>query len=63
MISRRARIALDCDLARGPELLDHRKAAVSLEDACSVGVLMPGDDEKASGVTADGFVLPESHLD
>jgi hypothetical protein len=54
---------LDCDLARVLELLDHRELAVSLDHACSVGVLVPGENEEASGVTADGFVLRAGHLD
>jgi hypothetical protein len=63
LISLRAGIVLDCDLGRALELLDHGKAAVSLDDACCVGVLVPGEDEEASGVAADGFVLRARHLE
>jgi hypothetical protein len=54
---------LDRDLARVLELLDHKKVTVSLDYACRIGVLVPGENEEAPGITADGFVLRAFHLD
>jgi hypothetical protein len=62
-ISLRAGIVLDCDLASPLDLLDHKEAAISLDDACSVGVLVPGEDEETSGIAADGLVLRACRLD
>jgi hypothetical protein len=45
----RARIVLDRDLVRLFELLDDDEAAVSLDDACGLVVLMAGEDEERRG--------------
>ena len=43
---------LDRDLARVFELLHNEEAAVSLDDALDVGLLMAGEDQEAPGIGA-----------